>query len=128
MIDAFRDKISDRLNGKHSDHVSTIILYDVENIINEISVSSQELLTFAIEKGLKAGYGTVAISKTSLHRQIDSVSKTVRTFKQAVIGVRMNDQMVVNVINKPLRENMLDKQIHYFVVDGFVNKMKVLME
>ena len=128
MIDAFHDKISDRLNGKHSDHVSTIILYDVENIINEISVSSQELLTFAIEKGLKAGYGTVAISKTSLHRQIDSVSKTVRTFKQAVIGVRMNDQMVVNVINKPLRENMLDKQIHYFVVDGFVSKMKVLME
>ena len=128
MIEAFRDKISDRLNRKYSDHVSTIVLYDIENIINEISVSSQELLTFAIEKGLRAGYGTVAISKTTLHRQIDSVSKTVRTFKQAVIGVRMNDQMVVNAINKPLRENMLDKQIHYFVVDGFVNKMKVLME
>ena len=42
--------------------------------------------------------------------------------------MRITDQSVLNVINRPVREEPLDSQVNYYVEDGFVRKVKVLMK
>lgn len=63
-----------------------------------------------------------------LSKKIDYASKTVLRIKQGLVGLRLNDQYVIDVLSKPLREVALDEQIHYFVSHGQANKIKVLME
>ena len=43
------------------------------------------------------------------------------------MAVRITDQTVVAVNNKPLREQLLEEQIHYYVQNTIANKIKVLM-
>ena len=68
------------------------------------------------------------MSGSQLNRKIDEVSKSIKLYKQAIVAMRITDQSVLNVINRPVREEPLDSQVNYYVEDGFVRKVKVLMK
>ena len=67
------------------------------------------------------------MSSPVLTKHIDVVSKTARTYKQAIVALRLSDQSVLTVTNRPVREPQLEEQEHYYVADGLTSKMKVLM-
>ena len=122
------ENIQLRLEQQKSRHEATIVLYNQLELMNDLSMDLQSSLNYVLEKGARAGYATVAMSGSQLNRKIDEVSKSIKLYKQAIVAMRITDQSVLNVINRPVREEPLDSQVNYYVEDGFVRKVKVLMK
>ena len=97
------------------------------DLLQELTQNGIDYLTYLLEKGLKVGYGVVVMTSASISRNIDSASKQVRAYKQAFLAIRFNDQTMLNAVNKPLREGVLEKQLHYYVVDNQLRIIKVLI-
>ena len=120
-------KIKERLEKRKSQHEATVILYNQLELVEDMSLDDLSSLLFVLEKGPRAGYSTVAISSSQLIKQIDSVSKVIKTYRQAILSMRINDQAVVTVNSRPLKEEPLAEQVHYYIADGRASKIKVLM-
>ena len=128
-LDTIKDRIEGRLERRAYEHVATVIIYDWVNLVQELSLSNQNKLLYVLEKGARVGYASIVISDSNLSRQIDEVSRLVKTYKQSLMGIRFNDQTIVTATNKPpMREGALDAQIHYYTVDSLTRKLKVLMK
>ena len=127
-IKKMEENIQLRLEQQKSQHEATIVLYNQLELMNDLSMDMQSSLNYVLEKGARAGYATVAMSGSQLNRKIDEVSKSIKLYKQAIVAMRITDQSVLNVINRPVREEPLDSQVNYYVEDGFVRKVKVLMK
>ena len=127
-IKKMEENIQLRLEQQKSQHEATIVLYNQLELMNDLSMDLQSSLNYVLEKGARAGYATVAMSGSQLNRKIDEVSKSIKLYKQAIVAMRITDQSVLNVINRPVREEPLDSQVNYYVEDGFVRKVKVLMK
>ena len=127
-IEKMEENIQLRLEQQKSQHEATIVLYNQLELMNDLSMDLQSSLNYVLEKGARAGYATVAMSGSQLNRKIDEVSKSIKLYKQAIVAMRITDQSVLNVINRPVREEPLDSQVNYYVEDGFVRKVKVLMK
>ena len=127
-IKKMEENIQLRLEQQKSQHEATIVLYNQLELMNDLSMDLQSSLNYVLEKGARAGYATVAMSGSQLNRKIDEVSKSIKLYKQAIVAMRITDQSALNVINRPVREEPLDSQVNYYVEDGFVRKVKVLMK
>ncbi|XTB27000.1 type VII secretion protein EssC [Streptococcus sanguinis] len=128
-LDTIKDRIEGRLERRAYEHVATVVIYDWVNLVQELSLSNQNKLLYVLEKGARVGYASIVISDSNLSRQIDEVSRLVKTYKQSLMGIRFNDQTIVTATNKPpMREGALDTQIHYYTVDSLTRKLKVLMK
>ncbi|EGC28175.1 hypothetical protein HMPREF9392_0054, partial [Streptococcus sanguinis SK678] len=128
-LDTIKDRIEGRLERRAYEHVATVVIYDWVNLVQELSLSNQNKLLYVLEKGARVGYASIVISDSNLSRQIDEVSRLVKTYKQSLLGIRFNDQTIVTATNKPpMREGTLDTQIHYYTVDSLTRKLKVLMK
>ena len=127
-IKKMEENIQLRLEQQKSQHEATIVLYNQLELMNDLGMDLQSSLNYVLEKGARAGYATVAMSGSQLNRKIDEVSKSIKLYKQAIVAMRITDQSVLNVINRPVREEPLDSQVNYYVEDGFVRKVKVLMK
>ena len=128
MISGLKEKIYDRLEQQKSAHEATVIIYNLTELTEELSQSALASLEFILDKGIKVGYGSVCMANPSLNRQTDLVSRKVRSYKQALLSMRINDQVIISVNNKPLREGLLDNQVHYYTVDSLARKIKVIMK
>ncbi len=128
MILALSVKIDERFQNKRYDYVANILIYNMSVLVDELDTSSQNELSRILEKGYKVGYVPIVLTESSLSKKYDSASKQVRSFKQALIGVRLNDQQVIEATNRPLRESMLDLQVNYFVQDKWAIKTKMFIE
>ena len=124
MILALSVKIDERFQNKRYDYIANILIYNMSVLVDELDTNSQNELSRILEKGYKVGY----LTESSLSKKYDSASKQVRSFKQALIGVRLNDQQVIEATNRPLRESMLDLQVNYFVQDKWAIKTKMFIE
>ena len=127
-IKKMEENIQLRLEQQKSQHEATIVLYNQLELMNDLGMDLQSSLNYVLEKGARVGYATVAMSGSQLNRKIDEVSKSIKLYKQAIVAMRITDQSVLNVINRPVREEPLDSQVNYYVEDGFVRKVKVLMK
>ena len=109
------------------EHIVTIVLYNITEIIGNLTPVAQKRLEFILKQGLLAGYASLAITNQSISRNIEAPLRLAKGFKQALISMRINDQNVVPVAKKPLRETMLENQVHYFVCESTYIKIKALM-
>ena len=128
MILALSVKIDERFQNKRYDYIANILIYNMSVLVDELDTNSQNELSRILEKGYKVGYVPIVLTESSLSKKYDSASKQVRSFKQALIGVRLNDQQVIEATNRPLRESMLDLQVNYFVQDKWAIKTKMFIE
>ena len=96
-------------------------------LLQELSQDGIDQLTYLLEKGLKVGYGIVVMASPAISRNIDMASKQVKSYKQAILAIRFNDQSILSAVNKPLREAALEGQLHYYVVDNQLTTIKVLI-
>ena len=110
-----------------TEQVATIVLYNVTEIIGNLTPIAQKRLEFIFKQGLFAGYKSIVITNQSISRNIEAPLRLAKGFKQALISMRLNDQNVVPVAKKPLRETMLENQVHYFVCESTYIKIKALM-
>ena len=128
MITGIEEKIHTRLEKQSTHHEATVIAYNMTELTEELSQSALASLEFVLDKGIKVGYGSVCMSNPSLYRQTDLVSRKARSYKQSLLSMRLNDQAVISVNNKPLREGLLDNQVHYYTADSLASKIKVIMK
>jgi len=126
-LDMMEFKVQERLEKKQRDHVATVVVYNLTELVSELNSEVLDTLAYVLEKGLRAGYTSVVMSSPALTKHIDVVSKIARSYKQAVVGLRLSDQSVLTVTNRSVREPQLEEQEHYYVADGLASKMKVLM-
>ena len=126
-LDMMEFKVQERLEKKQRDHVATVVVYNLTELVGELNSEVLDTLAYVLEKGSRAGYGSIVMSSPALAKHIDVVSKIARSYKQAVVGLRLSDQSVLTVTNRSVREPQLEEQEHYYVADGLASKMKVLM-
>ena len=110
-----------------TEQVATIVLYNVTEIIGNLTPIAQKRLEFIFKQGLFAGCASIVITNQSISRNIEAPLRLAKGFKQALISMRLNDQNVVPVAKKPLRETMLENQVHYFACESTYIKIKALM-
>ena len=82
-------KIQERLEGKQREHVATVVVYNLTELVGELNSEALEALAYVLDKGIRAGYGSIVMSSPLITKHIDVVSKTARSYKQAVIGLRL---------------------------------------
>ena len=126
-LDMMEFKIQERLEGKQRDHVATVVVYNLTELVVELNSEALDTLAYVLDKGIRAGYGSLVMSSPLITKHIDVVSKTARAYKQAILALRLSDQSVLTVTNRPVREPQLEEQEHYYVSDGVASRMKVLM-
>ncbi|WP_081106540.1 FtsK/SpoIIIE domain-containing protein, partial [Streptococcus cristatus] len=126
-LEDMNNRINERLEQHIVSHDATIIIYNMVDLLQELSQDGIDKLTYLLEKGLKVGYGIVVMATPAVSRNIDMASKQVKSYKQAILAIRFNDQSILNAINKPLREAVLEGQLHYYVVDNQLTTIKVLI-
>ena len=126
-LDMMEFKIQERLEGKQREHVATVVIYNLTELVGELNSEALDTLAYVLDKGTRAGYASIVMSSPLITKHIDVVSKTARSYKQAILALRLSDQSVLTVTNRPVREPQLEEQEHYYVADGLASRMKVLM-
>ena len=126
-LELLESEIHKRNQEGLKEHVVTIVLYNITEIIGNLTPVAQKRLEFIFKQGLLAGYASLVITNQSISRNIEAPLRLAKGFKQALISMRLNDQTIVPVAKKPLRETMLENQVHYFVCESTYIKIKALM-
>ena len=126
-IETIKANVKERIEKRKNKHEATIILFNQVELMEELSIDDQTSLHYVLEKGLRAGYALISMSNSQLYKQIDPISKGIKGFKQSIVAMRLVDQNIITVTNRPIRESLLEEQEHYYVADGLASKMKVLM-
>lgn len=126
-LEFLENEINKRIQEELTEQVATIVLYNVTEIIGNLTPIAQKRLEFIFKQGLFAGYKSIVITNQSISRNIEAPLRLAKSFKQALVSMRLNDQTVVPVAKKPLRESILEKQVHYFVCESTYIKIKSLM-
>ena len=128
FIEAVELLVSERMEERENGLHTIIVLYDMSTLVGDLNHQLLDSLANIIKNGYKVGYPVFVETDNQLSKKIDYASKMVLRMKNALVGLRLNDQHVVDILSRPLREGVLDEQTHYFVSHGQVNKVKVLME
>ena len=128
MIQTISVKMDDRFAENETDYTTTFIVYNLSEIVDLLNDEDIRILAKLFEKGHQVGFLTAVIATPGLVRKIDIASKAIRNYKQAILAVRQNDQQLINILNKTLREPVLPKQVNYFVIDGIAQTIKVFID
>ena len=128
MIQTISVKMDDRFAENETNYTTTFIVYNLSEIVDLLNDEDIRILAKLFEKGHQVGFLTVVLATPGLVRKIDIASKAIRNYKQAILAVRQNDQQLINILNKTLREPVLPKQVNYFVVDGIAQTIKVFID
>ena len=126
-LELLENEINKRIQEGLTEQVATIVLYNVTEIIGNLTPIAQKRLEFIFKQGLFVGYASIVITNQSISRNIEAPLRLAKGFKQALVSMRLNDQTVVPVAKKPLRESILEKQVHYFICESTYIKIKGLM-
>lgn len=129
LLSVIEQKIDERRKNGNSNHVVTLVVYNLTELVEIMDNETIAILANVLEKGQKGGYASIVISTPRLSRLVDKASIVVKSYKLALVGIRLNDQTIINVNNKPnMREPQLDEQLHYYVQNKMARKIKVLMK
>ena len=126
-LETILDRIDKRFREHEREHVATVVVYNLRELLESLSQEAMNLLAEVLEKGLRGGYGSIVMSDPLTTKDMDVVSKATKTFKQGILGVRTIDQATLTIQNKPVKEGPLEAQNHYYVADSRARLIKVLM-
>ncbi|MGQ7461729.1 FtsK/SpoIIIE domain-containing protein, partial [Streptococcus suis] len=127
MLRALSTKIDERIIERKEEFVALIVFHDYTNFIASLPDEAIALIAHILEKGSRVGYASVVLTDTSISKKIDAASKVVKTMKEGLLAVRIADQNLFTVTNKPLREGPLALQTHYVVSNQQMKLVKVLV-
>ena len=126
MIEALTRQMEQRIKERKTELTHIILWPNYDEIISNLNMSQIELLQAFFDKGPSVGYVNVIMTRpNNLSKLQDQSSRTVKLFKQALIAVRIADQVVVSPTNRPFKEANLENQENYLMMDGIVEKIMV---
>ena len=126
MIEALTRQMEQRIKERKTELTHIILWPNYDEIISNLNISQIELLQAFFDKGPSVGYVNVIMTRpNNLSKLQDQSSRTVKLFKQALIAVRIADQVVVSPTNRPFKEATLENQENYLMMDGIVEKIMV---
>lgn len=127
MIAALAVKIDERIESKENNYLLNIVIYNLSELVTHLSPTVLSTLVKVLERSYRTGYMPIVLSSPQLSSRIDSASKFARGIRQSMLAVRINDQQVVSVNTRPLREQPLEQQVNYLVRDGVFQKIKTIV-
>ncbi|MFC3931784.1 FtsK/SpoIIIE domain-containing protein, partial [Streptococcus dentapri] len=127
MVEALGRQVTSRLKTNHRKLTHIIIWYNYTEIIGSLKKAQhQESIAKLFESGSRVGLANIVISRPDyLTRFTDTASRIIKKTKQSLIGYRIQDQPIVNPINRPLKEQPLKDQEYYWVVNGQLSKLQL---
>ncbi|WP_040205556.1 type VII secretion protein EssC [Neobacillus jeddahensis] len=130
--DAFR-QVQSATNGRatRNDFLKEIrpmvvFITDVSFLIESMSFTSQSALANLIETGARVGiYFVIGAVHGALERQYDDIATTVKKQKTGVLIGRITEQSILDVLNRPYKEQSLLPYEAYYIKQGKAEKIKI---
>ncbi|MGY3777389.1 type VII secretion protein EssC [Isobaculum melis] len=102
-----------------------IIIHSVSKVTANMDSKALQYMAQIMTEGHSQGVIVLAINDIfELAKGYDDVSKVVKTFEEAVIKVRMNDQNIFSPNNKNYKEEPLASDESYYIMDNYGHKIK----
>ncbi len=103
-----------------------VLITDMSFIIDTLSFTAQETLAKLIEAGARAGiYFVVGAVYGALERKYDDLASSVKKQKTGVLIGRISDQNILEVLNRPYKEQNLQAYEAYYIKHGKAEKIKI---
>ncbi|KXT77716.1 type VII secretion protein EssC [Streptococcus sp. DD13] len=126
LLDALTRQMANRMQEGRTELTHIILWPNFEEVISKLNPDQQEQLRELLEKGPSVGYAHVILIRPSnLSKLSDPASRSVKTIQQALITVRIADQVIVSPSNRPVREAALASQENYWLTNHTIEKIMV---
>ncbi|NRD77648.1 type VII secretion protein EssC [Bacillus sp. BRMEA1] len=104
----------------------TVLIADASFVIDTMSFTSQTTLAKLMETGARAGiYFVIGGVHSALERKYDDLAVMIKKQKTGVLVGRITDQNILEVLNRPYKEQNLLPYEAYYIKNGKAEKMKI---
>jgi len=104
-----------------------VLITDVAFLTQSLSVTSQTTVTKLLETGARVGiYFVIGAVYGALERQYDDVAAVVKKQKAGILIGRITDQNILEVLNRPYKEQNLLPYEAYYIQHGRAEKIKIV--
>ena len=104
-----------------------VLITDVSFVIESMSFTTQSTFAKLIETGAKAGiYFVIGAAYGAIERLYDDITTVVKKQKVGVLIGRITDQTILEVVNRPYREQNLLPYEAYYIKHGKAEKIKIV--
>lgn len=104
-----------------------IMIADVNHFIENSSTLLQSKLAQLLEAGPRMGIYIIACTVTgAIERSYDDLSMILKKQKNSILLARISDQNIIEVMNRPYREEPLKESEAYYIQLGQYEKVKIV--
>ncbi|SDZ50479.1 DNA segregation ATPase FtsK/SpoIIIE, S-DNA-T family [Evansella caseinilytica] len=104
-----------------------ILITNVSHILEAISSTAQTTMAKLIENGPRMKiYFLIGAVHTTIERLYDDITQSIKKQKTGVLIGRITDQNILEVVNRPYREQNLLPYEAYFIQNGKSEKIKIV--
>ena len=103
-----------------------VLITDVAFLTQSLSFTSQTTVTKLMETGARVGiYFVIGAVHGALERQYDDIAAVVKKQKAGILVGRITDQNILEVLNRPYKEQNLLPYEAYYIKHGRAEKIKI---
>ncbi|MEH7118622.1 type VII secretion protein EssC [Neobacillus vireti] len=103
-----------------------VLITDVAFLTQSLSNTTQTTLTKLLETGARVGiYFAIGAVNGAIERQYDDISTFVKKQKTGILAGRITDQNILEVLNRPYKEQNLLPYEAYYIKHGRAEKIKI---
>ncbi|ULT57356.1 type VII secretion protein EssC [Neobacillus drentensis] len=103
-----------------------VLITDVAFLTQSLSFTSQTTVTKLLETGARVGiYFVIGAVHGAIERQYDDISTIVKKQKAGILVGRITDQNILEVLNRPYKEQNLLPYEAYYIQHGRAEKIKI---
>ena len=104
-----------------------VLITDLSFVIESMSFTAQSTFAKLIETGAKVGvYFVIGAAYGAIERLYDDITTVVKKQKVGVLIGRITDQTILEVVNRPYREQNLLLYEAYYIKHGNAEKIKIV--
>jgi S-DNA-T family DNA segregation ATPase FtsK/SpoIIIE len=103
-----------------------VLLTDVAFLTQSLSFTSQSAVTKLLETGARVGiYFVIGAVHGAIDRQYDDIATIIKKQKAGILVGRITDQNILEVLNRPYKEQNLLPYEAYYIQHGRAEKIKI---
>jgi len=103
-----------------------VLLTDVSFVIETMSLTTQSTLAKLMETGFRVGiYFVIGAVHGAIERKYDDITTIVKKQKTGILIGRITDQSILEVLNRPYKEQNLLPYEAYYIKHGKAEKIKI---
>ncbi|WP_160724841.1 type VII secretion protein EssC [Bacillus sp. USDA818B3_A] len=103
-----------------------VLITDVAFLTQSLSFTSQTTVTKLLETGARVGiYFVIGAVHGAIERQYDDIATAMKRQKAGILVGRITDQNIIEVLNRPYKEQNLLPYEAYYIQHGRAEKIKI---